>query len=180
MTPQKCNADVCTPYPSRHCTSPSVCNSPDTRKPKGTTPDHHNLAHPLRTQLPIRLDASPVTPRKCKASIPNPNPNPNPKSAYRQYADEVSPISNKLSTHLSYCPISQLTVSIPSLKHNNYTVCLYSFTKCFVDLIRSQSIDTYRQYADEVSPITNMLSTHLSYCPISQLAVSIPSLSAVI
>ena len=49
VTPRKCNADVYAQYPSRHYTSPSVCNSPHTQKPKRTTPDHHNLAHPLRS-----------------------------------------------------------------------------------------------------------------------------------
>ena len=67
VTPRKkCNADVYAQYPSRHYTSPSVCNSPHTEKPKRTTPDHHDLAHPLRR---IRLDASSVTPRKCNADV---------------------------------------------------------------------------------------------------------------
>ena len=56
VTPRKCNADVYAQYPSRHYTSPSVCNSPHTEKPKRTTPDHHTLAHPLRR---IRLDVAP-------------------------------------------------------------------------------------------------------------------------
>ena len=48
VTPRKCNADEYAHYPSGPFTSPSVCNSPhnspDTQKPKRTTPDHHNLA----------------------------------------------------------------------------------------------------------------------------------------
>jgi hypothetical protein len=66
----------CTPHPSRPYTSQVYTTPPTPKNPRVTPPIIITfLAHPLRTQLPIRLDASPDSSdatkmqRRCERSI---------------------------------------------------------------------------------------------------------------